>query len=292
MSVSDRPSPLHAMAYREHAPSEALKGVVDRYWFFRCSGPDVETSVQQCIPLGVSELIVNLRGTTRAFVNGQWERMPDTRVVGMQREPLKWVASGNCLMLGVRLLPEAAIEVFGAPLKVVDPMFMGTRELFGPGLHQALEPVVEAQDEAGAIALMEDFLLQRMARGTRSSVRLSSAMQQMRGHGLGFDHRTLGDKLFVCDRQAQRLFKEHLGLSPVAYHRIVRFRKAYEQATERTIERWSDLAFDLGYSDQAHFNRDFKTFAGVTPGSLQEGKAPFYLLRRRFSESLQGLFFL
>ncbi|MCC6840446.1 MAG: AraC family transcriptional regulator [Flavobacteriales bacterium] len=281
----------HGMAYREHAPSEALKGVVDRYWFFRSSGPGAEIPVQQCIPLGVSELIVNLSGTTSALVHGQWERMPDVRVVGMQREPLSWRSTGNCLMMGVRLLPEAAIGLFGAPLKVVDPMFMGARELLGARFCEDLEPLREVRDEAEALAVMEDFLLRFVVRADRATERFVSAMRQMRGMGLGFDHRALGDKLFVCDRQAQRLFKEHLGLSPVAYHRIVRFRKAYDHATENTVHRWSDLAFELGYADQAHFNRDFKTFCGVTPGNLQEGQAPFYLLRKRSGGASEGFTF-
>jgi AraC-like DNA-binding protein len=207
--------------------------------------------------------------------------MPAMRVVGMQREPLSWTASGNCLMMGVRLLPEAAIGLFGAPLKVVDPVFMGARELLGARFCECLEPLLEVRDEAGALAIMEDFLLRQMTRTSRATERFVAAMRQIRNGGLGFDHRALGDKLFVCDRQAQRLFKEHVGLSPVAYHRIIRFRRAYDHATEQTVQRWGDLAIELGYSDQAHFNRDFKAFCGVTPGRLQEGRAPFYLLRGR-----------
>lgn len=281
----------HGMTYREHAPSEALKGVVDRYWFFRSSGTDVEIPVQQCIPLGVSELIVNLHGDARALINGAWERMPGIRVVGMQREPLSWRSTGNCLMMGVRLLPEAAISLFGAPLKVVDPLFMGALELLGPGFCAALEPLLEARNEQEALATMEQFLVRYMNRTSGATDRFVSAMRQMRNGGLGFHHRALGDKLYVCDRQAQRLFKEHLGLSPVAYHRIVRFRKAYDHATENTVHRWSDLAMDLGYSDQAHFNRDFKSFCGVTPGNLLNGQAPFYLLRKRSSDASEGFTF-
>ena len=279
------------MTYQEHAPSAALRHMVDRYWFFRSSGTDVEIPVQQCIPLGVSELIVNLHGDARALINGTWERMPGIRVVGMQREPLSWRSTGNCLMMGVRLLPEAAISLFGAPLKVVNPMFMGARELLGPGFCAGLEPLLEARNELEALALMEQFLVRSMTRTSGATDRFVTAMRQMRSGGLGFDHCALGDKLYVCDRQAQRLFKEHLGLSPVAYHRIVRFRKAYDHATDQAVHRWGDLAFELGYADQAHFNRDFKTFCGVPPGNLQDGQAPFYLLRKRSGGASEGFTF-
>jgi AraC-like DNA-binding protein len=43
--------------------------------------------------------------------------------------------------------------------------------------------------------------------------------------------------------------------------------------------RWSELAADSGYSDQAHLNHEFRAFAGITPGEFMacRGSGPNHL---------------
>ena len=38
--------------------------------------------------------------------------------------------------------------------------------------------------------------------------------------------------------------------------------------------RWVDVAYDGGYYNQAHFNRDFRALAGVTPSQYAACIAP------------------
>jgi AraC-like DNA-binding protein len=60
------------------------------------------------------------------------------------------------------------------------------------------------------------------------------------------------------------LFRGAVGLSPKAHCRILRFQKALRCASDGTAS-WAWIALEAGYSDQAHFNRDFLEFTGVTP---------------------------
>ena len=42
--------------------------------------------------------------------------------------------------------------------------------------------------------------------------------------------------------------------------------------SEGNAEDWTALAFDLGYSDQAHLIRDFKKIVGRTPSEYAKAK--------------------
>ena len=58
-------------------------------------------------------------------------------------------------------------------------------------------------------------------------------------------------------------------MGPKAYQRIIRFRNAYEylQQNEGNFS-WANVSYNFGYSDQAHFIRDFKKFTGALPTAI------------------------
>jgi AraC family carnitine catabolism transcriptional activator len=75
----------------------------------------------------------------------------------------------------------------------------------------------------------------------------------------------LADELGVGMRTLQRRFLEHVGVSPRQHLRWLRFERARHLLLQHE-HRSVDVAIFAGYSDQAHFVREFRRFAGVTPG--------------------------
>jgi AraC-like DNA-binding protein len=74
------------------------------------------------------------------------------------------------------------------------------------------------------------------------------------------------------------LFKQHVGVAPKSYLRIIRFNKTLSEiaaapSDKRTID-WTALALDCGYYDQAHFIGDFKKFSGYTPEEYLAKRSP------------------
>jgi len=74
----------------------------------------------------------------------------------------------------------------------------------------------------------------------------------------------LGADLDLDPAVLSRKFKPYLGVPLLQYMHSCRISKAKEFLVANNSI--SHIAQELGYSDQAHFNRSFKRFAGASPG--------------------------
>lgn len=77
----------------------------------------------------------------------------------------------------------------------------------------------------------------------------------------------LADSADVSPRSLQRMFMEHAGVSPTAVLRRYRLLDAAEEARKGRSVSWVKVAADLGYADQAHLIRDFRSAVGQTPAA-------------------------
>ncbi|MDO6749810.1 helix-turn-helix transcriptional regulator, partial [Gilvimarinus sp. 1_MG-2023] len=66
-------------------------------------------------------------------------------------------------------------------------------------------------------------------------------------------------------RSLQRQFRADMGMSPKAFSQIIRCQSAVYDINHSDQVAFSDLASDLGFSDQSHFSREFKKQVNTTP---------------------------
>lgn len=69
-------------------------------------------------------------------------------------------------------------------------------------------------------------------------------------------------------RQFQRRFAQEVGLTPKRYAQLIRFDRALVMRHNTPTRPWTEILHELGYFDQAHFVREFRALAGVTPTGL------------------------
>jgi transcriptional regulator GlxA family with amidase domain len=72
-------------------------------------------------------------------------------------------------------------------------------------------------------------------------------------------------------RSLQRLFAEHIGLSPKKVIRRYRLLEAAEAVSAGSAVSWAQLAVELGFTDQAHLTREFTAAFGVPPARYAGG---------------------
>ncbi|MDY7393787.1 helix-turn-helix domain-containing protein [Aureibaculum sp. 2210JD6-5] len=69
----------------------------------------------------------------------------------------------------------------------------------------------------------------------------------------------------VSPRQLRRIFNYYIGTTAKSFSDVVRFQHILNATTSNQNFKENKIYFDVGFYDQAHFTKNFKTFYGVTP---------------------------
>ena len=71
-------------------------------------------------------------------------------------------------------------------------------------------------------------------------------------------------------RTIHRQFTQDTGMTPKAFCRIIRCQAALHSINSEQALSFSELAMELGFTDQSHFLRDFKKLVSTTPHDYQQ----------------------
>jgi AraC-like DNA-binding protein len=132
---------------------------------------------------------------------------------------------------------------------------------------QVFEAIVRKPDFLSQVASFKDYFNGKKAR--HFSPLTIAALQYI------FDHNgnVRIDELEVITgyttRTIQRQFLSDLGFSPKVFCRIVRCQSAVYAINHKEIT-FSDMACDLGFTDQSHFLKEFKKLVSATPLAYQD----------------------
>jgi AraC-like DNA-binding protein len=75
----------------------------------------------------------------------------------------------------------------------------------------------------------------------------------------------LVERFALTVRQLQRHFLQYVGVPPKWVIQRYRLHDALAEMEQQQEPDWADLAARLGYTDQAHFVRDFRASTGMAP---------------------------
>jgi AraC-like DNA-binding protein len=144
-------------------------------------------------------------------------------------------------------------------------------------MEPAVDRVIELRDEELSVLLSTETELAArldnyfMARKVRPKRTFSTIIDMVYRCGGQVSVEELSLACHVSNRTMERLFKEHVGIPPKEFMRIVRFQevlKRLRQAGKVSEESLLRVAFELGYYDHAHLTNEFKKYAGILPSEL------------------------
>lgn len=78
----------------------------------------------------------------------------------------------------------------------------------------------------------------------------------------------ISKKLSLHRVYAGKVFKRHYGISPSEFRKFARIAAAFLDLS-LTKKSLASVAFDAGFSDQSHMNRNFRLYTGCTPAAFR-----------------------
>ncbi len=168
--------------------------------------------------------------------------------------------------LAVRLRPGAAARWLGVPAHTLADRALPLDACWGREARELTARLGEARSRSARRALVEAALLARASRVAEPAAGVEAAVAALVASGGGEPVRTLARETGVSERRLERLFREHVGLAPKRFARIVRLTRA-RRALARGASQL-EAALVAGYHDQAHLHRDCRALAGVPLSAL------------------------
>jgi AraC-like DNA-binding protein len=176
--------------------------------------------------------------------------------------------------LEVHLTPLGAHGVFGLPMHELTNRVVELDDLLGTGADELVGRMWELSGWRERFEFLDAAIAARAADAREHSPGVAWAWQRLRAtHGRA-RVRALADELGWSHRRLIARFREQVGMPPKTVGRLLRFERVARLLLDVEAPRLAEVAYECGYYDQAHLNRDFRDFAGTTPGDYVARRLP------------------
>jgi AraC-like DNA-binding protein len=173
----------------------------------------------------------------------------------------------NFTILGARLFLQQ-------PLQPLANREVPLDALLGREASDLENELFEARSWANRFDILDRVVISRICASRPLPGAISCAWDQLVRHAGQVQIRRLAEDVGWSHKHFIAQFTEHIGIAPKAMARVMRFGRAAELLKVSERGRLAEIAHACGYYDQAHFTRDFRAFAGVTPTELLASQLP------------------
>lgn len=243
-------------------PSPPLAAHVQFFGYWRNTQTSAHRS--RALPRGAATVIIDLDGrervdfydadaTTRLDVGAAFVAGAGVASYVTQIDPSQTV-------LTIHFRPGGAAAFLPAPLRDLEDSCVGLEAIWGRAGSTLRDRLIEADSMRERATLVESFLLARM----RSRNPAVEAVLHAAEHRPSLRVADACDLTGLSARRLISAFRSEVGLTPKAYLRVRRFQAAMRLLDAGDV-RGARIAADLGYFDQAHFVREFRSFTAMTP---------------------------
>jgi AraC-like DNA-binding protein len=235
-------------------PAADLAGFVEHFWIVAWDLRGQPGHLQKTLPYPCVHLV---------FDPGK------TAIFGVMRGAFEYRLEGASRVLGVRFRPGGFRGLLGAPLTTITDRTVPLSQIYELDQRAAEASVLEAEGDAGMMAAAEAILRTRIPPADETVDLVHGIVDRIAADRDINRVDELALRVSMSERALQRLFADYVGVSPKWVIRRSRLHDAASRLANAEDVNLTHLAQELGYSDQAHFTRDFKAIVGRVPSDYR-----------------------
>lgn len=242
-----------------HVASPDLSCFIEQYWIVAWDLRGQPPQVQETLP--------------HPNIHMVFEK-DNSQIFGVPTGKFIRVLEGQGQVFGIKFRAGGFHPFVKAPVSSFTDKLIEVAEVFGPASKILETALLALDDERKMLELAENFLRQQSPQPDENLAVIGRVFEGIITDRTIVKVDDLVDRFDLSKRTLQRLFSQYVGVSPKWVIKRYRLHEAAEQLAASPVADWSKMALDLGYFDQAHFIKDFKTLVGKTPGDYARQNEP------------------
>jgi AraC-like DNA-binding protein len=238
-------------------PGPPLARFVESIWLYDGYKPDHMEEVH--LPDAGIQLVVDLRSSRAA-----------AGIVGPSSRPFPMTTDCQFSVLGVQFRPGGAPAVLGLPTRGMLDQTIALDCIWGPRAVEFEERLHHACSPRKRLEIAEAFLGSAIRDDLSPAPPVALAAQKLGRSGSAGVVTRLARHMDVAPARLMQQFEDAVGLKPKLFQRLHRFQRAVRLIHGGREKSFAGIAIEAGYFDQAHFARDFRSFAEMTPSAYRD----------------------
>lgn len=251
-----------------------LKEQIGYYYFLRTYTPDFKTAYYS-FPNTLQAFNIHKNasyeiGPNNTHVFGVPEKKYMMIAQGKYESPLQVLLEGKLDKVTINFKPLGISHFIRRPLALVtpahsQPFHEWDQDADTPAF---LHAFFNTNDNDTRVDLLEAYLLQRYQPLSNEEI-LNKAVNSLMDFSTETPVPELAASLSTSVRSFNRLFYNNMGITPVSFRKIARFRHSLRNRLfNEQFKNLTDIGYESNFYDQAYFVKMYKKITGSNPGKF------------------------